>query len=89
MKRVKAKMHGRVQGVGFRYSAKDRANKFEIVGFVRNEEDGTVYIEAQGEEELLERFLAWCGKGPWLAKVDKVDVEWVDELGDFQAFEVL
>ena len=51
-----------------------RATKYGVKGFVRNEQDGTVYIEAEGEEENLDQFLNWCHKGPGWARVDDVEV---------------
>lgn len=74
-KHLNIRVHGRVQGVFFRSSAKHSAKKLGIRGFVRNEPDGTVYIEAEGDEENLERFLGWCRKGPPFARVDKVEME--------------
>ena len=75
MKHLNIKIYGRVHGVGFRWNTQHRAKVLNIVGFVRNEPDGTVYIEAEGDELGLENFLNWCRKGPWYAKVEKVDVE--------------
>lgn len=75
MKRFHIKIFGRVQGVGFRYAAKKEAEKLGVVGYARNEKDGSVFIEAQGTNERVEQFLSWCGKGPWLAKVESVEQE--------------
>ena len=58
MKRIEVIFIGRVQGVGFRAATLDAAQQFEIVGWVRNEADGTVKLVAEGEKEELERFLA-------------------------------
>ncbi len=66
---------GRVQGVFFRASTKEAAIKYNIHGFVRNELDSTVYIEAEGEENDLEKFIEWCREGPELAKVVEVKLE--------------
>ncbi len=83
---MKIRIHGRVQGVGFRYAARDEARKHEIRGFARNDPNGTVFIEAQGDEKDLKVFLAWCRKGPWAAKVEKVEEELIDEMGNFTDF---
>lgn len=64
---------GEVQGVFFRYSAKEKAEELGIAGFARNEGDGSVYIEAEGEEDALRVFLEWCKKGPSSASVSKVE----------------
>lgn len=63
---------GRVQGVGFRYSAMSAANENGISGFVRNEPDGSVYMEAEGNQDDLDRFLQWCYRGPGFGRVDRV-----------------
>jgi acylphosphatase len=74
MKHVKIKISGKVQGVFFRASAKDKARELEVRGFVCNEPDGSVYVEAEGEEEALNQFVAWCSKGPVGAQVGDVMV---------------
>jgi acylphosphatase len=50
MKHYKIKITGRVQGIGLRFSAMQIAYRFEVKGFVQNLKDGSVYIEAEGEE---------------------------------------
>ncbi len=65
---------GRVQGVGFRYSARQVAREIGVKGFVRNQPDGSVYIEAEGEPDQVERFLAWCREGPSRAVISHVSV---------------
>lgn len=80
------KIYGRVQGVGFRMSTQGMANKLKISGFAGNEEDGTVYIEAEGEEENLEKFINWCHRGPPLARVEKVESEYSREVKNFSGF---
>lgn len=88
MKNLKLKIYGAVQGVGFRDAVYWKARKSHIAGFVMNEPDGTVYIEAEGEEATLNEFLTWCGKGPWPARVDKVESEWADAGGKFTGFRI-
>ena len=73
VKHLNIKIFGQVQGIFFRYTAKEKAEELGIKGFARNEDDGSVYIEAEGGEEDLEKFLGWCGDGPPLAKVEKVE----------------
>ncbi|HEX2976635.1 MAG TPA: acylphosphatase [Bacteroidales bacterium] len=68
-------INGRVQGVGFRRHAEREAILRGLTGFVRNLDDGRVYIEAEGPGELLDDFLSWCGRGPALSRVRSVDVE--------------
>ncbi len=65
---------GRVQNVGFRFHTHDKAREIGITGLVKNQTDGTVYIEAEGVEEKLNRFILWCHQGPTWATVTNVDV---------------
>lgn len=64
---------GKVQGVGFRYYTQKKALELQISGFVKNMNDGSVYIEAEGESDLLEEFVNWCEIGPSWARVVKVN----------------
>ncbi|MGE5420698.1 MAG: acylphosphatase [Chloroflexota bacterium] len=70
----KIHVRGRVQGVGFRWSAANEALRRGITGFVKNLQDGSVYVEAEGEREILEDFVAWCRSGPRFSSVDSVEV---------------
>lgn len=88
MKRVIIKIYGRVQGVFFRDSARKRAKKLGLVGWVRNEPDKGVMIVAEGGEENLKRLIDWCYNGPMLARVDKVEVKWEEAKGEFKDFEI-
>jgi acylphosphatase len=74
VKHFKIKISGNVQGVFFRASTKDVAEKLGINGFVRNEKNGCVYIEAEGEEKILKQFVNWCQQGPPHAIVENVSV---------------
>lgn len=65
-------IQGKVQGVFFRASTRDKARELELTGFVRNENDGSVYIAVAGEKEKLTELVNWCKKGPRNAVVDKV-----------------
>lgn len=87
-KRLTIKIYGFVQGIFFRYGAMVEAEKRGIKGFARNEDDGSVYVEAEGGEKELSLFLEWCRKGPPLAKVEKVDFEFKNELKGFKSFDV-
>jgi len=75
MKKTKLiQIYGRVQNVGFRYAAVQKANELEIKGFVKNMPDKSVYIEAQGTDLALEHFLLWCQTGPNWASVTNLVV---------------
>ncbi len=62
-------VRGRVQGVGFRYSAIHRASSLGLAGWVRNEADGSVTGFAQGPSDALAQFAAWLAHGPSGASV--------------------
>ena len=66
---------GRVQGVYFRQSAKQEAIRLNLAGFARNEPDGSVHIDAEGDPAALDEFVAWCHHGPPSATVERVDAE--------------
>lgn len=66
---------GTVQGVSYRWYTMQEANRLGLVGWVRNERDGTVQLEVQGPEADVEQLIAWLHSGPPLARVVGVDVE--------------
>lgn len=74
MRRARARISGRVQGVFFRASCADRANALGLSGWVRNASDGGVEAVFEGEDAGVESMLAWCRKGPPYAQVDDVEV---------------
>lgn len=78
---------GDVQNVGFRHNAKLKAKDLGIQGFARNEKDGTVYIEAEGTEEALKKFVEFCKTGPEEAKVKNVTVK-EGEIQNYDEFNV-
>jgi len=86
--RVHLLIWGRVQGVWYRASAQKEAQALGLVGWVRNRPDGAVELAAEGPSETLERLIAWCHKGPPLARVDGVRVERGEATGEFRGFEV-
>jgi len=66
------RVYGRVQGVGFRYSALQAASVLGLCGFVYNEQDGSVTIEAEGTREQIDLLIEWCRKGPSRSEVSEV-----------------
>jgi acylphosphatase len=74
MKHVNIVVKGRVQGVFFRKSAQEKAYELRISGYVFNEPNGSVYIEAEGMDEDLEEFIQWCHEGPDGAEITDVKV---------------
>ncbi len=87
IKAYEIQISGRVQDVGFRYTAQQMAHSLGIVGRVQNLADGTVLIHAEGEEDKLEQFLQWCQQGPDRAKVNRISYKSV-EVENFQDFKV-
>jgi acylphosphatase len=86
--RVHLLIRGRVQGVWFRASARAEAQALSLAGWARNRPDGAVELVAEGPSETLERLIAWCRKGPPLARVDEVQIERGPASGEFRGFEV-
>ena len=82
------KVFGLVQGVSFRYQAIELARDLSLVGWIKNEADGTVEAVAEGNEENLKKFFDWCEQGPDGAKVEKVDVKWQEALEKFSDFKI-
>ena len=74
--RLHVYIHGRVQGVGFRYATDRQARALGLAGWVRNLPDGRVEAEFEGPREALESMLAWCGQGPAMASVRSVEERW-------------
>jgi acylphosphatase len=77
-----------VQGVWYRASAKDKAISLGIKGKVWNERNGDVGIIAQGSQAQIDEFIAWCKKGPPLARVEEVKEERIEINDIFQSFEI-
>ncbi|HWS47009.1 MAG TPA: acylphosphatase [Acidimicrobiia bacterium] len=85
--RVRVVVTGRVQGVWFRDSCRERAHAEAVAGWVRNRADGAVEAEFEGASAAVERLVAWCRDGPPRARVDHVAVEALPPVGD-HAFHV-
>jgi acylphosphatase len=87
MRRIRAIVSGRVQGVSYRASTAEKARRLGLVGWVRNLADGRVELEAEGPAEVVETLVAWCRHGPPAARVDSVAVDELRLLGG-SSFEV-
>jgi acylphosphatase len=81
-------VHGRVQGVGYRYFVQNVASRLGIAGNVRNCEDGTVEIVVEGEARALAAFMKEVEKGPALARVTQMDVHEIPSGGNFSSFQI-
>ncbi|TYP73560.1 acylphosphatase [Aquimarina intermedia] len=64
---------GKVQGVWYRKHTQEKATALGLKGYVKNQSNGSVYIEAEGSKEQLEELLTWCATGPELANVARID----------------
>jgi acylphosphatase len=80
-------IHGRVQGVWYRESARQQAETLGLSGYARNNPTGTVSIEVEGPAEAIAQFVAWCKRGPALAHVSRVE-QMEGEPQGFQGFVV-
>jgi len=87
-KRLSVIVHGRVQGVGFRYFVQRHAALFGLNGWVKNMPDGSVAVVAEGKADDLNELLILLRKGPSFSHVSKVDVIWGEYRGDFRSFDV-
>lgn len=76
---------GKVQGVSYRVATREKASELGVKGFVRNEQNGNVYIEAEASQIVLNEFVKWCSIGPPRAKVQNIDVVTgeIKNFGDF------
>jgi acylphosphatase len=81
-------VRGRVQGVWYRQSTADEANRLGLSGRVRNRADGSVEVTAEGAREAVESLVAWCRRGPPAARVEAVEVEWEGAVGEGGPFRV-
>lgn len=88
MQEIRAKVIGKVQMVMFRDFIQRHARSIGLRGIVENLDDGSVEIIAQGNEDNLEKFIAHLHKGPFLARVIRVDVEWREPTEDFDGFTI-
>ena len=85
---VHVRIKGYVQGVFFRASTQDMAERLGLTGWVRNLPDGGVEAVFEGPVDLLKEAVTWCRKGPPGARVTNVDEKWLDYSGEFNGFEV-
>ncbi len=69
MKAIQARVTGQVQGVAFRWHAQEQARRLGVVGWVRNEVDGSGLVHAEGEDEAVDALVEWCRHGPPSARV--------------------
>jgi acylphosphatase len=87
-KRAHVFYSGRVQGVGFRYSAREVACGYEVTGFVRNLHDGRVELVAEGEEEEVKAFLDAIQASQLGSYIRGTEVRWADDAKEFSGFDI-
>ncbi len=74
MKAIQARVTGQVQGVAFRWHTQEQAQRLGVVGWVRNEVDGSVLEHAAGEDDAVDTLVEWCRQGPPSARVRELAV---------------
>ncbi|MBI5619897.1 acylphosphatase [Candidatus Gottesmanbacteria bacterium] len=89
MQRVRLIISGDVVGVGYRAWALRAAQSKGLVGWVKNRQDRTVELVAEGPRQDLEELVKQCQHGPEVAWVEKVDAEWGKATGEFMGFAVV
>ncbi len=86
--RAEVIVHGFVQGVWFRQSTKDTAERLGVRGWVRNLPDGSVEAVFEGEKKKVEEIVAWCHRGPSGAQVSSVEIAWEQYRDEFHRFDI-
>jgi len=88
VRQLKVKVTGKVQHVGFRYFVRTAAKRLGITGWVKNDNDGSVQVLAEGESESLRVFIRSLQVGPSLARVENLDIAWTDPSLNSAEFEI-
>lgn len=88
MERLHAVVRGNVQGVGFRYFIQRKARDLGLRGWVRNNDDGTVELVAEGGRPELEKLMMAAEEGPRMARVQRVEAQWSAATGGLDAFDL-
>jgi acylphosphatase len=87
-KRLEATVFGYVQGVYFRQTTQQEAQRLGIAGWVANEPGGTVRVVAEGPAQALEQLAGFLHVGPPAARVERVQINWLPATGEFNQFQV-
>ncbi len=86
--RLHAIVHGRVQGVSFRFYTRDEADALGLTGWVANRDDGSVEVTAEGPRSALDRLVEWLHRGPPAARVTAVQVDFLPPTHQFDRFTI-
>lgn len=85
--RLNITIRGKVQAVGFRYYAKQLADKLNLKGYAQNQGDDSVFIDVEGPGQALKQFVAWCQTGP--DRAEATDIQYnTEKIVDYQDFEI-
>ena len=85
---ARIRVTGMVQGVGYRYFAKQQANLYALRGYVKNKADGSVELEVEGEKEVVEKFKSLLERGPGFSDVERVEINYEPYLNKYNKFSV-
>jgi acylphosphatase len=81
-------LSGRVQGVAFRYYAREVASRLGVKGWIKNLVSGEVEIVLEGKRKEVEKMIEWCREGPPLAMVESIEINWLPYSGEFNQFQI-
>lgn len=87
-KACKIRVVGIVQGVGYRFFTQDKAREYGLTGYVKNVYDGSVEVYAEGDTDILRKFIEDLRRGPHMARVQAVDSDWLDAERQYEAFTI-
>lgn len=79
---------GRVQGVAFRYYARNIAIQLDVKGWIKNLPNGQVELVVEGSKNSVEEMVEWCKRGPRMAEVEDIEVDWLPYSGKFGQFQL-
>jgi len=88
MVRAHLRIYGLVQGVFFRATMKEVADRLGVKGWVKNLPDGSVEAVVEGPRDKVEQLIRWAHRGPSAARVERVVVEWEPYRGEFRSFRI-
>lgn len=86
--RAEVTVRGFVQGVGYRHFARMQAIERQLTGTVRNMDDGSVFVEVEGDEHIVKNYIEDLRRGPSFSRVSDVDVIWLDYTGQYRQFTI-
>jgi acylphosphatase len=86
--RLHTVVHGKVQGVGFRFFIQKNARALFLTGWVRNTRQGNVEVVAEGPQYILDRLLMFLKDGPRSAKVTSLETNWEDPTKEYSDFKI-